>query len=303
MYEEEGGEVNTELEKKAIDRLRAFEPESEPYYLCYSGGKDSDAIRILADLAGVKHDIVHNLTTADAPETVRYVRSVPGVQIDRPKKSMWRLIEEKMVPPTRLMRYCCAELKERGGVGRLKITGVRWAESPRRREAAGVIKIIGKPKLVQKLADEAVAEHRITKQGGLIMNMDNDGERRVVEQCYRTTSTMVNPIIEWTDADVWGFLCYYGCKSNPLYECGMRRIGCIGCPLGGYAAMKRDFSRWPAYKKMYIKSFDRMMAARRANGKDSSSGAWKDGESVFRWWIGDDPAQLRFEDLIYGGVV
>lgn len=39
-------------EKRAIDALKAFEPENEPYYLAYSGGKDSDCIRILAQLAG-----------------------------------------------------------------------------------------------------------------------------------------------------------------------------------------------------------------------------------------------------------
>lgn len=26
-------------EKTAIERLKTFEPETEPYYLCYSGGK------------------------------------------------------------------------------------------------------------------------------------------------------------------------------------------------------------------------------------------------------------------------
>ena len=56
----------------AIEQLKMYEPETEPYYLCYSGGKDSDCIRILAALAGVKHDIIHNLTTVDAPETMQY---------------------------------------------------------------------------------------------------------------------------------------------------------------------------------------------------------------------------------------
>ena len=46
-----------EKEKRAIGYLKAFEPKDEPYYLCYSGGKDSDCIRILAELAGVKADI------------------------------------------------------------------------------------------------------------------------------------------------------------------------------------------------------------------------------------------------------
>ena len=88
----------SELQTKintAIERLKAFEPADEPYYLCFSGGKDSDCIRILADLAGVKHDIVHNLTTVDAPETVRYIKSIPNVQIKMPKYSMWQLIEKK----------------------------------------------------------------------------------------------------------------------------------------------------------------------------------------------------------------
>lgn len=73
-----------EEERIAIERLKSFEPETEPYYLCYSGGKDSDVIRILAQLAGVRHEIHHNLTSVDAPETVRYVKSIPNVIIDIP---------------------------------------------------------------------------------------------------------------------------------------------------------------------------------------------------------------------------
>ena len=87
--------MNIEKEKRAIAYLKSFEPEDEPYYLCYSGGKDSDCIRILAALAGVKHDIANNHTTVDAPETVRYIRSIPNVIIRYPKISMWELIVQK----------------------------------------------------------------------------------------------------------------------------------------------------------------------------------------------------------------
>lgn len=178
-------------EQNAISVLRSFEPKSgEGYYLCYSGGKDSDCIRILAALAGVKHDVVHNLTTVDAPETVYYVRSIPGVDIKQPPKTMWRLIVEKRMPPTRPARYCCEELKERGGRGRLKVTGVRHDESANRKESADLVRILGKPKTVQKAATEMGADFNVTKQQGLIMNHDNDPARRLVEHCYRTTSTM-----------------------------------------------------------------------------------------------------------------
>lgn len=109
-----------EKEKRAIGYLKAFEPKDEPYYLCYSGGKDSDCIRILAELAGVKADIKHNLTTVDAPETVHYVQKTIGREnIEHPELTMWQLIVKKKIPPTRLARYCCAELKEKGGKGRV----------------------------------------------------------------------------------------------------------------------------------------------------------------------------------------
>lgn len=146
-----------EKERIAIERLKAFEPD-EPYYLCYSGGKDSDVIRILAQLANVKHELHHNLTSVDAPETVRYVKSIPDMHIDIPhdkdgnRVSMWSLIVKKGIPPTRLIRYCCSELKEKGGEGKLKITGVRAAESVARKKNAGMVKILGKPKTTQKTA-------------------------------------------------------------------------------------------------------------------------------------------------------
>lgn len=286
--------MNIEKEKRAIEYLKSFEPETEPYYLCYSGGKDSDCIRILASLAGVKHDIVNHHTTVDAPETVRYIRSIPNIQIEYPKKTMWQLIEEKGMPPTRLVRYCCSELKEHGGKGRVKVTGVRWAESAKRAESSGLVKVIGKPKTVERIADEMGLDGRISRQGGYVLNDDNDSSRRFVEMCYRTTSTMVNPVVDWLDEDVWEFLRHYGCQSNPLYECGYKRIGCIGCPNASCANRKREFARYPKYKENYIKAFDRMLKRRVEKGLPIPP-MWYDGEAVFKWWIGDDPFQLEID--------
>ena len=282
--------MNIEKEKRAIGYLRAFEPKDEPYFLCYSGGKDSDCIRILAALAGVRHDIVHCLTTVDAPETVRYVKSIPGVKIQLPRYTMWELIVKNQIPPTRTMRYCCTELKESGGKGRLKITGVRWAESMRRQESSDVIKVLGKPKTTQKQADSDGLDYRVTKYGGMVLNDDNAETRRFVEHCYRTTSTMVNPIVDWTDEEVWEFLRHYGCAGNPLYQCGYGRIGCIGCPMQSGKRMKADFARWPKYRQAYVHAFDRMLEARKAAGKIDTK--WKTGEDVMKWWVGDNPNQL-----------
>jgi phosphoadenosine phosphosulfate reductase len=287
--------MNLEKEKRAIEYLKSFQPEDEPYYLCYSGGKDSDCIRILAQLAGVKHELHHNLTTVDAPETVQYVKSIPNIIIEKPELTMWQLIEKKLMPPTRLARYCCSELKERGGKGRLKITGVRWAESRNRTESAGVVRVIGKPKKTQKEAENDEVDYRITRANGLVMNNDDAKTRRFVEKCYRTTATMVNPIVDWTDDDVWGFLRHYGCESNPLYQCGKHRVGCVGCPIASKNQRKRELAIYPTYKRAYLRAFDKMLKRREERGLETPE-KWSTPEMVMAWWLEDDPFQISLEE-------
>lgn len=286
----------SEKERIAIERLKAFEPD-EPYYLCYSGGKDSDVIRILAQLAGVKHELHHNLTSVDAPETVQYIKSIPDVHIDIPhdkdgnRVSMWSLIAKKGMPPTRVVRYCCSELKEKGGEGKPKITGVRAAESVSRQKNAGMVKIIGKPKTIQKFAENVGAEYDLNLKGGIVMNMDNGSNRRLVEHCYRTTNTMLNPIIDWSDNDVWTFLKHYGCASNPLYQCGKSRVGCIGCPMQNRNARLSEFSKYPKYKQLYISAFDRMLIK---NSERDVKRSWETGADVYNWWLDIDENQMTF---------
>lgn len=297
--------MNIEKEKRAIKYLKSFEPngdlgyDKEPYYLCYSGGKDSDVILTLAKLADVKFEAVHNLTTADAPATVQYVRSNPDVRIDYPNTTMWKLIVEKRMPPTRRVRYCCEALKERGGRFRKKITGVRWAESNSRSVNRGVVDIQGKEKTVRRLAEEVGLDYFVNPKGGLVLNDDNEDTRAFVDHCYRTSSVMVNPIVDWTDDDVWDFLYHYGIKSNPLYEAkerkgtycpfGDTRVGCVVCPMQSYKKMIADLIRYPEYRDLYLRAFNRMLIARREDGLTTE---WQSPREVMMWWVGDDPRQL-----------
>lgn len=116
----------------AIKLLRDNEPP-EGYYLCFSGGKDSVVIYDLAVKSGVKFDAHHNVTTVEPPELMRFIRdNYPTVIKDSPRYTMAQLIVKNKIPPLRTVRYCCAELKERGGKGRVKITGIRAEESSRR---------------------------------------------------------------------------------------------------------------------------------------------------------------------------
>lgn len=155
----------------AIDRLKMFEP-AEGYYLAFSGGKDSIVIKALADMAGVKYDAHYNHTSVEPPELVRFVREFhKDVQIEWHKDkegnriTMWNLIPRRSFPPTRIARYCCQELKEHGGDGRMTITGVRWAESSNRRQNQGHITVMkGKRQDLEALVDSG--NFSTTRRGG-----------------------------------------------------------------------------------------------------------------------------------------
>lgn len=115
----------------AIERLRMFEP-AEGYWLAFSGGKDSQTVYHLAQLAGVRFTAHFSLTTVDPPELLRFIRQqYPDVIWERPKKTMWELIVSHGSMPLRYARFCCEHLKEIHGMGTI-VTGIRWQESTAR---------------------------------------------------------------------------------------------------------------------------------------------------------------------------
>lgn len=305
----------SDLEQVSIERLKAASELSLlnyglPLVITDSGGKDSSVCKELAIRAGIPFEVMHNHTTADAPETVRFVRSEAkrfedlGIKytINMPTykgkpTSMWGLIPQKLIPPTRLVRYCCSVLKETGGAGRFIATGVRWAESASRKNNRGIY--------------ERLSAQKANK---VILNNDNDDKRMLFENCRLKAKRVVNPIIDWKDEDVWDFLgvgtqvlcgnynvTCNGTPVNPLYDEGWCRVGCVGCPLAGKKTREEEFRRWHKYKDLYIKAFDRMLEERRLRGKvDGSWRAGFTGKDIFNWWMEYNilPGQVDlFEDM------
>lgn len=287
-------------EQTAIERLKLGAETSERYYnapliICYSGGKDSDVLLQLAINSGINFEVLHNHTTADAPETVYHISRTfrqleeRGIKCTREYPmykgaavSMWTLIPIKKLPPTRIMRYCCEILKEQGGKNRAIATGVRWGES-RARSKRGIYE-----DSTRKISDR------------IIINNDNDEKRRWFERCELQAKTAVNPIIDWTDADIWDYIADNQIECNPLYCEGWKRVGCVGCPMAGknrYA----EFRRYPKYEQMYIHAFDRMLEARAATGKDNKT--WRNGYDVFRWWLEENHLQEEFGKEFYESAV
>ena len=96
---------------------------------------------------------------------------------------MWELIPENLMPPTRRMRYCCRELKEHGGNGRLVLTGIRAAESKRRarRKMVEVCKWDAKKKYLHAIIDwsESDVWEFIKSNGFKYPSLYDEGYRRL----------------------------------------------------------------------------------------------------------------------------
>lgn len=293
--------------KKSIERLKAFEPP-EGYYLAFSGGKDSVVCKALLDMAGVKYDATYRVTSVDPPELVRFIKEQhPDVKREVPRYkdtvrdtklrgkpiTMWNLIPKEKYPPSRISRYCCRNLKETGGDGRITVTGVRWAESVNRKRNQGLVN-------VRFNGGEQIdgADLQRNKSGGVILNNDNDESRRLVESCYRRNRITVNPVIDWEDSHVWQFIQAEGIPYCSLYDEGFTRLGCIGCPMAN-KTREKQFLRWPKYKQAYIRAFAKMLEARETAGLHKYEAFGESGEDVFNWWMEYDvlPGQLTFDDM------
>lgn len=284
-------------EQTAMERLRLASQMSlklykQPLLLTDSGGKDSAVICRLAENAGIPFEIVHSHTTADAPETVYHIRkrakeyeelgiayTIHYPTYNGKRTSMWDLIPQKLIPPMRIMRYCCSVLKETTGNGRFIATGIRWAESPRRAANRGLLEVITS-----------------TRSKKLMLNVDNDEDRMLFETCQLKGKRVCNPVIDWTDLDVWDYLTEQKVETNPLYNEGFCRVGCVGCPVAGKARYA-EFARWPGYRRNYIRTFDRMLEARKNRGKTDDMRWGTTGEDVFHWWMEDGvlPGQLEID--------
>lgn len=287
-----------DLEKEAIKRIQyaeeiAYKFYKKPMVLAYSGGKDSDVLLELALRAGVDMVVEHNHTTADAPQTVYHIREVfrrleeMGVpskinwpEYKKQRTTLWQLIAERGMPPTRIARYCCQVLKEQTAKNTVSITGIRWSESNAR-------------------SKRGVMEKNAQRPSDRVFFMDDNNElRRELEACQTKSKTTINPIINWTDYSLYQFIYSEKIEMNPLYECGFSRVGCIGCPMAG-EGRKKEFAMFPSYERAYRNAFARMLALRKQRRPDAPT-KWITADDVFNWWMEDKnlDGQISMDDLM-----
>lgn len=207
------------------------------FHLAFSGGKDSQVIYELCKMAGVKFKAFFYKTSVDPRELLSFIHdNYPDVEWVKPDLTMYQLILKKGMLPLRQIRFCCEYLKERNGLNAVVITGITKAESTKRKK------------------------------------------RKPFEQSCKVgkDKNLLNPILEWTKADVFRFLRERNIQICSLYET-KERIGCVGCPMSP-KSMRRDFKNMPNFKLAYINTVKKLI---KEKGKYSE---FESAEDVINWW-------------------
>lgn len=238
----------------AISALRLFEPkalekDARGYRVGQSYGKDSGVVEELCVMAGVPFISVHNHTTLDPIEAIRFGRdNYPNTIVERNpngKALLHMVAYDKTTLPTRKARWCCDIYKERKS-GMVNVFGIRAFESRRRRS--------------WKMWTPHVT----------------------------TGDWTLNPILYWTDDHVWQFIRQYNVPYCCLYDQGFDRMGCIGCPLNPTSRLK-EFARYPNYERAWkwaiTKFWNRLHDARKKNGEFYYWHQFDSPEALWSWWM------------------
>lgn len=260
--------MTPQLKKKidfAIFLLRNI-PQDGTVELAYSGGKDSDVILRLAQMAGIKFEPIHKVTTIDTPGTIQHAKD-NGCTIVRPKKTFFQIVRSDGLP-TMWQRFCCGYLKEYKIHDRA-IVGIRREESVKRS------KRYNEP--------EQCRTYR-------------DGKK--VRQYF--------PILEWTNDDVATFIDseHIQCHKKYYDDDGTfhveRRLGCIGCPLANPKDRISQYKHYPGMLRQTIKNFQYWLDSKPESKQYQLSHGSATNKMMFELFY--QSKSEEFENAITGGL-
>jgi len=109
-------------------------------------------------------------------------------------------------------------------------------------------------------------------------------------KCQRHNKYFVNPIVRWSDEDVWSYIKGEGIPYCSLYDEGFTRIGCILCPCQRKSEKIRSMQRWPHYWKKW-----REIVEQHWHDSDSAKRAADSPEAFWAWWLDIDRVERQSE--------
>jgi len=184
------------LELKALAKIRSV--ADKRLAVCFSGGKDSLVVLDLAIRAGIDRAVFCD-TTITFKQTLDYVKKIErfygiSIEVVRAPKDFFELTKIFGFPSRRL-RWCCDVLKFVPMYKYAVMFGIEaFIRGVRKEESSKRLKY------------------------------------RYIDNNPYVPILQVNPILEWSERDVWNYIDEYSLPVNPLYKLGFRRLGCWPCP-------------------------------------------------------------------------
>lgn len=221
------------IDKERASLAQLASISREKVAVSFSGGKDSLVALDLAYRVGIKKAVFCD-TTIEFDETkdfVKHVEKFYGITIDivRASTTFFEIIKHVGLP-SRIFRWCCDVFK------------------------------------FGPLSSYASKENLYGFITGLRKKESN---KRSIYEHFDSNPMVpvkqINPILNWTDQDVWNYINAYNLPVNPLYK-HFERIGCWCCPF-------RSNEDWKKIKKLFpekASSFEQILAefANKMNIKD-----------------------------------
>ena len=265
-------EYSIELCRKAAKIAPMYDDEGY-LWLGFSGGKDSQALYHIAQLAGVKFKAFFSPTSVDPPEVIRFIRTnYPEVEFTPLKKSIYSEFLKRKCLPSMKIRWCCAEFKEKGGANKVVLVGVRNSESVKRSKRKEVEVTDHKFSGDFDGFNEWSEKRRIKKQKKLAkdkaqFDQFSEHTEQMVTCINGKDKIVVSPIIHWSEDDVWEFLNdVVRVPHCELYDKGRTRIGCIMCPMSKISQIKVDIKEYPHVYEKWIKAIMQLRKEALFNG-------------------------------------
>jgi len=268
FYQEMVSRPLEEKIKQALDWIleyqdSALELSPKGYYVAFSGGKDSIVLERLFSMAGVKYHSWYNNTTIDPPELIYFIKKYyPEVKWNNPDMPLMQRMVKKTCGPPTRLARWCCTIYKEQG-------GLEYFR------AIGV------------RGEESTRR----KTNWTFLNSDR-----------KTGNPILCPLYYWREIDIWQFIYKNKMPYCELYDQGFKRLGCVGCPMGGPKQVKYEFQRWPRYEKLWKRAFaaywSRWKGTLTLKGEKRWIEKFQSVDELWEWWISGgnkktvDPCQL-----------
>jgi len=220
-----------------IEQCNRIQGGKENVAVSFSGGKDSLVALDLAIRAGVTKAVFCD-TTVEFDETIEYVEKVKAfyginLMLIRGRVNFFESIE-RVGLPSRKARWCC-DVHKFGPIAKY------------------------------------ARDYRIK---AFITGLRKDESKRRASYMVRDRNPMIpvsqiNPLLDWTVEEVWEYIRTYNLPYNPLYDKGLKRIGCWCCPYKTDAEWKQMQELFPEKVRHFEEILEKKAEKLKIRGKKS----------------------------------